>query len=113
MKQFLGIPVSIKNVPELDPGFIPMRKFYDSYTESAKSGVPVKIAVEREDCQFSCFTLKMRYGSMLPPISLWASASSNRFYGAAAGLVYIGGYKPLYDYIKAEYAKGENASSTP
>ncbi|NLG53462.1 MAG: ROK family protein [Clostridiales bacterium] len=108
MKQFLGIPVSIKNVPELDPGFIPMRKFYDSYTESAKSGVPVKIAVEREDCQFSCFTLKMHgTESMLATDLVMGERIIKSLLWSRGGFkVYIGGYMPLYDYIKAEYAKG-------
>ena len=40
-----GINVKIKNIPELDPGFIPLQKFNDAYLEDAT--VPVGIAVER------------------------------------------------------------------
>lgn len=44
---FLGIETSVKNIPELDPGFIPMYKFNHAFLADAKK--PVGIAVERAD----------------------------------------------------------------
>lgn len=45
--KYLGITYSIKNVPELDPGFIPFGVWADAYLESAKKSVA--IAVERNE----------------------------------------------------------------
>ena len=43
---FLGIDIDIKNIPELDPGFIPLHKFNEAFLKTAKK--PVGIALERE-----------------------------------------------------------------
>ena len=42
---FLGIEVPVKNVPELDPGFIPLGKFFSAFLEGAEQ--PLDIAIER------------------------------------------------------------------
>ena len=42
---FLGIELSVKNIPELDPGFIPLHKFNTAFLEGAEK--PLGIAVER------------------------------------------------------------------
>lgn len=44
--QYLGVTYSMKNVPELDPGFIPFGVWADAYREGAKQ--PIAIAVERD-----------------------------------------------------------------
>ena len=41
----LGIEVPVKNVPELDPGFLPLGKFCTAFLKDAKK--PLDIAVER------------------------------------------------------------------
>ena len=41
----LGIEVTIKNVPSLDPGFLPLNRYYESFRKDAKE--PFDIAVER------------------------------------------------------------------
>ena len=41
----LGIEIAIKNIPELDKGFIPMGRFNRGFLKTAKK--PVSIAVER------------------------------------------------------------------
>ena len=46
-----GIEFNIKNVPELDPAFIPILKFNRAFLETAKK--PVSIAVERADGQIA------------------------------------------------------------
>ena len=43
---YLGIELEIKNLPELDPGFIPIHKFNQAFLRTAKK--PVGIAVERK-----------------------------------------------------------------
>ena len=44
--QYLGVTYSMKNVPELDPGFIPFGVWADAYRTGAKQ--PIAIAVERD-----------------------------------------------------------------
>ena len=44
--QYLGVTYSMKNVPELDPGFIPFGLWAEAYKAGAKR--PIAIAVERE-----------------------------------------------------------------
>ena len=41
----LGIEVSVKHVPELDPGFLPLGKFNAAFLKDAKQ--PLDVAVER------------------------------------------------------------------
>jgi len=45
----LGIDVNVKNLPELDPGHIPLFPFYQSFLKDAKQ--PVHIALERSGGQ--------------------------------------------------------------
>ncbi|MCR5088742.1 MAG: ROK family protein [Oscillospiraceae bacterium] len=47
----LGIEVSIRNVPELDPAFLPLGRFNQAFLKSAKK--PVGIAVERSGGQMA------------------------------------------------------------
>ena len=43
--RFLGLDIPVKNVPELDAGFIPLQKFNEAFLAGAKQ--PIGIAVER------------------------------------------------------------------
>ena len=45
--EHLGIEVSVQNVPALDPGFLPLRRFNESFLRTARQ--PFSIAVERPD----------------------------------------------------------------
>ena len=47
--EHVGITVNIKNKPELDPGFIPLFKFNESFLQRAT--VPFAFALERNDKQ--------------------------------------------------------------
>lgn len=46
-----GIEVNIKNIPKLDPGFIPMSAFTRAFEKSAAGGKEIVIAVERNQGQ--------------------------------------------------------------
>lgn len=57
---FLGLNLQIKNIPELDPTFIPLAKFKKAFEESVgDNGKIFKIAVERENSQVASFDLKI------------------------------------------------------
>ncbi len=57
---FLGLNIQMKNIPELDPTFIPLAKFKNAFEESVgENGKPFKIAVERENGQVASFDLEI------------------------------------------------------
>ena len=49
--EYLGIQYDLKNIPALDPEFIPFGVWMDAYLEGAK--MPIAIAVERQEGQIS------------------------------------------------------------
>ena len=56
--KYLGIELNIKNLPELDPDFIPLGVWMDAY--QAKATRPFTLAVERENGKVSVFRSKLR-----------------------------------------------------
>ena len=53
----LGIDVSVKNVPELDPGFIPLAQFNRAFL--AQADRPLDVAVERSNGQVAVWHTKV------------------------------------------------------
>ena len=49
--EYLGVKFDLKNIPALDPGFIPFGVWMDAYLKGAK--MPIAIAVERQEGQIS------------------------------------------------------------
>ena len=49
--EYLGIQYDLKNIPVLDPGFIPVGVWMNAYLEGAKK--PISIAVERQEGQIT------------------------------------------------------------
>ena len=49
--EYLGIQYDLKNIPTLDPGFIPFGVWMNAYLEGAKK--PISIAVERQEGQIT------------------------------------------------------------
>ena len=107
---FLGVDVKVKNLPELDKGFIPLHKFHEAYFELAKK--PVGIAVERANGEmasvetFICGTDEMRqadhyYLNRLVKTILWMKGGFK---------VYVRGDEDSYEYLKKAFsAEGEQA----
>lgn len=52
-----GIEVQVKNVPELDPGFIPLGKFNEAFLRDARK--PLDVAVERSGDQVAVWHTKI------------------------------------------------------
>ena len=100
-----GISVELKNVPVLDPEFMPLLKFNRAFLEGAKK--PVSIAVERADGQ-TATTHTFIHGT--PEM-----AEADRYYIdriVKTALWMKGGYKiyvndqGIYDYLCSVYCKG-------
>ncbi|MBR6025542.1 MAG: ROK family protein, partial [Firmicutes bacterium] len=105
MKVF-GIDVAIKNIPVLDPEFIPIGAFNKAFLKTAKK--PVGIAVERADGQMASVstfihgTPEMKdadryYIERLVKTLLWMKGGFK---------VYVSGDQDIYEYLKGVYCKG-------
>ena len=100
-----GISVQVKNVPVLDPGFMPILKFNQAFLADAEK--PISIAVERADGQMATTHTRI-HGT--PEM-----AESDRYYVdrvVKTALWMQGGYriyvddKDIYDYLRSVYCKG-------
>ena len=100
----LGVDVSVKNIPELDPGFIPLLKFNHAFLATADK--PLGIAVERADGQMATVhtfvhgTPEMAdadhyYVNRLVKTILWMKGGFK---------VYVSGDKGVYDYLCQAYS---------
>ena len=101
-----GIPIDIKNKPELDPGFIPLHKFNVTFLKTATK--PFAIAVERNDKQIyveSTFVhgdekhaeADRYYLDRLVKLTLWQKGGFR---------VYVKGDESLFQVLKQAYSPG-------
>ena len=100
-----NISVQVKNIPALDPGFIPILKFNQAFLAGAQK--PVSIAVERADGQVAAFRTFI-HGT--PEM-----VQADRYYidrMVKTALWLQGGFKvytddrDLYDYLSGVYCQG-------
>ena len=106
----LGIEVSVKNVPELDPGFIPLAQFNRAFLAGADK--PLDVAVERSNGQVAVWHVKIHgtpdmaaadeyYVERVIKTMLW-------MYGGFR--VYLAGSPELAEKMKGHYsAQGRQA----
>ena len=103
----LGIDVSIKNVPPLDPGFLPLSRFNDAFLADAKE--PFDIAVERSAGQMAVyktfihgtadmFDADVYYVERIVKTLLWMKGGFR---------VYLAGNEAVCNAIGKLYADGE------
>ena len=102
----LGIEVSVKHVPELDPGFLPLGKFNAAFLKDARQ--PLDVAVERAGGEVAVYktfihgTPEMAeadvyYVDRLIKMLLWMKGGFK---------VYLSGSKAVYEAMKATYCVG-------
>lgn len=103
---YLGLDCSIRNVPELDPGFIPLARFNRAFLAGAKK--PVGIAVERAGGQMASVetfihgTEEMReadhyYIDRLVKTILWMKGGYR---------IYVRGDEDTFEFLKSIYCAG-------
>ena len=101
---YLGIDVSVKNIPALDPGYIPLGRFYEAFLKDAKE--PLDIAVERSNGQIAVYktfihgTDELRdadiyYVDRIIKTILWMKGGFR---------VYIAGRESIYEAMKEHYS---------
>jgi len=106
---FLGLNLQIKNIPELDPGFIPLAKFNEAFKKSVgENGKLFKVAVERENNQVSSFDLYL-HGT--PEMQEADYTYVERFiktvlWSCGGFRIYLSGDDAIIDQIKTAYTPG-------
>lgn len=104
--KFLGIDIDIKNLPELDPGFIPLYKYNSAFLRSAAK--PVGIALERANGEMASVetyihgTPEMReadlyYIDRLVKTLLWMKGGYR---------IFVRGDGDIYNYLRSIYCAG-------
>ena len=104
--EHLGINIDIRNIPELDPGFIPLHRFNQAFLAGAKK--PVGIAVERANGEMAAVetfiygTPAMHeadcyYINRLVKTILWMKGGFR---------IYVRGDEGIYAYLKQAYSAG-------
>ena len=102
----LGIEISVKHKPELDPQFIPLHKFNEAFLKTAKE--PFSIAIERNDNQIFVKSTRVHgdeayseadryYIDRLVKFELWQKGGFR---------IYVKGPKALYESLKQAYSPG-------
>ena len=102
----LGIEVPVKNVPELDPGFLPLGKFCTAFLKDAKK--PLDIAVERAGGEVAVYKTFIHgtpdmaeadiyYVDRIIKMLLWMKGGFK---------VYLSGDQAVYEAMKATYCVG-------
>ncbi len=101
-----GIEVNVKNVPKLDPGFIPVMLFNRAFLKDAKK--PVSIAVERADGQMATVhTFIHGTPDMAKAANYYLNRLTKTILWMKGGFrIYVAGDENVYNYLKAAYAAG-------
>ena len=100
-----GINVELKNVPSLDPEFMPMLRFNRAFLKGAEK--PVSVAVERADGQMAtCHTFIHGTAEMAEADCYYIERLVKTILWMKGGFrVYVDD-KAMYDHLSAAYAKG-------
>ena len=104
--EHLGINIDIRNIPELDPGFVPLHRFNQAFLAGAKK--PVGIAVERANGEMAAVETFIHgtpamheadcyYINRLVKTILWMKGGFR---------IYVRGDEGIYAYLKEAYSAG-------
>ena len=101
-----GIYVNLKNIPELDPDFMPLARYNEAFLENATK--PISIAVERADGQMAaCHTKIHESADMKDANNYYIDRLVKTMLWLQGGFrVYVAGDKDVYEYLHATYNKG-------
>ena len=101
-----GISVELKNIPSLDPSFLPLHRFNEEFLKTAKK--KVGIAVEREEGQIAAYSTFVHgdeahreadtcYIDRLIKCILWMKGGFR---------IFISGDREIYETVRAAYSVG-------
>ena len=103
---YLGIEVPVANTPALDPGFIPLGKFFDAFLKDARR--PLSLAVERAGGEVAVYNTFIHgtpdmaeadryYVDRLVKMLLWMKGGFK---------VYVSGSEAMYESVRDAYRPG-------
>ena len=103
---YLGIEVPVANTPELDPGFIPLGKFFDAFLKDARRSL--SLAVERAGGEVAVYNTFIHgtpdmaeadryYVDRLVKMLLWMKGGFK---------VYVSGSEAMYESVRDAYRPG-------
>ena len=103
---FLGVEVNVKNLPELDPGFLPLQLFNQAFLKSADK--PLGIAIERGNGEMASVQTRIHgtpemhaadcyYAERLVKTLLWMKGGWK---------VTVCGDESIADYLRSAYCAG-------
>lgn len=97
---YLGIEASVKNLPELDLGFFPLRKFNHAFLSNAKK--PVGVAVERSSGEMASVNTFIHGTSVLREADRYyiRRLIKSLLWMKGGFRVYISGDRDIYEYIR-------------
>jgi predicted NBD/HSP70 family sugar kinase len=102
LKSFLGLDISLKHQPPLDPAFLPLNKIFEEYAKITANGVQAGIAVERADGS-NRLVYNIENAENLTEIDkymAWRLVTGMLwFYGGRR--IYVAGSEALAEYIKS------------
>jgi len=102
----LGVEVSLRNVPELDPAFFPIHRFNEAFLKTADK--PLGLAVERADGQMAvCRTFLHGSGEMAEADYYYAERLVKTMLWMKGGFrVYVSGSGAVCERLRADYRAG-------
>ena len=101
-----GISVNLKNIPVLDPDFMPLARYNEEFLKGATKSI--SIAVERADGQMAaCQTMIHETADMKDANNYYVDRLVKTMLWLQGGFrVYVAGDKDVYEYLHATYNKG-------
>ncbi len=103
-----GLEISVKNLPVLDKGFVPMAAFCRDFEASAKNGKEIAVAVERNQGQIAVRRFRIHgTAAMREADAVYVDRTVKMLLWAYGGFkVMIGGDDEIGAVIAKAYAKG-------
>jgi predicted NBD/HSP70 family sugar kinase len=102
--KFLGLELHVKNIPALDPGFVPLEAFFEAYVRDAS--FPFALAVEREGGLISVYDTALRTSGALDEVDrLYVDRLAKALLWLRGGWKLIAcGSGPAGKYLRAAYS---------
>ncbi len=103
---YLGINMDIKNLPPLDPGFMPLGRFYDAFLKDATE--PFDVAVERSNGQVAVYKTKIHGTEALREADVYYidRIIKTLLWMKGGFRVYIAGNEDVFKAVAAHYSAG-------
>ena len=102
----LGIDVSVKHLPPLDPAFIPLNRFYEAFLKDAAE--PFDVAVERSGGQVAVYRTRVHGTEALREADVYYidRIIKTLLWMKGGFRVYLAGCEAVCDAVKAHYSDG-------